>query len=85
MGVDPVIMDLYVGIQEWKVLLAMNYRVSSPVAPAQYSLDEAIAWTRGWQDAAAEGEESLWHISPYDVDEESTLYEAWQAGFDSRT
>lgn len=56
----------------------------NPVPPPDLSEAEKAAWLRGWHDGAAEGEDSLEVITPYDVDRESALYEAWEAGADAR-
>lgn len=61
------------------------YRVRelNPVPPEQYSDAEKEAWLRGYNDGWITGEESLAVITPYDVDEQSSLYEAWDAGMDA--
>ncbi len=53
-----------------------------PTPPDRYSDAEKEAWLRGYWDQqnAGEGEDSLHVITPYDVDEEEQLYEAWEAG-----
>lgn len=57
--------------------------ITFPGVPAHYSLEEAIAWTRGWEDGRITGEASQFIVTPYDVDNEAALYEAWQAGYDA--
>lgn len=56
-----------------------------PAPPSHFSAEEKDAWLRGYNDKLMSGdyEESLNLITPYDVDEEAALYEAWEVGCDA--
>lgn len=51
--------------------------------PEHYTAEMKAAWRRGYHDGQTTGIDSLEVITPYDVDEEGDLYEAWQAGYDA--
>ncbi|MCH2238446.1 MAG: hypothetical protein MK060_11240 [Blastomonas sp.] len=51
-----------------------------PVPPEGLSPEQADAWRRGYRDGQIEGVESLLVVTPYDVDDQADLYEAWYDG-----
>jgi hypothetical protein len=51
-----------------------------PTPPEGLTPKQAEAWVRGYQDGQITGPESMVVVTPYDVDEEADLYEAWQEG-----
>lgn len=54
-----------------------------PKPPQHYSDEQQKAWWRGYNDGQITGPDSLEVFTPYDVDDEAELYEAWQAGYDA--
>jgi len=61
----------------------MTIFAPDPIPPAELTPKQAQAWLRGFRDGQITGPESADVITPYDVDEEAELYEAWASGMDA--
>jgi hypothetical protein len=54
-----------------------------PSPPEGLTQKQAEAWLLGYYHGQITGPESLQVVTPYDVDEEADLYEAWADGMDA--
>ncbi len=61
----------------------MSVIIPEPTPPEGLTPEQAEAWALGFHHGQTTGPESLDVITPYDVDDQADLYEAWADGMDA--